>query len=520
VSGTSWNSFRRRREIIMTDEYSDLAVHRMGRFFLCGTAGLFRGIFMCSQSIGLFFVLCSSLVLGFGTAQAQPQGPDTLWTYTYATPYNDDAQSIAAVADGGFVVGGRTWDPDSGYHALLIRLDSEGHEEWTQTYPYWGRINAIAPFPDGGWALASGDPPFCTMKIIRTDSLGNEQWMRCITQGIYIEEAVSIVRTTDGGLVKLSEGGWLSSPDVDLVRLSPDGDSLWTRSYGGAAEDHGGAVLATEDGGFFVAGSTNHQAWVFITDSLGEMLWHSTFGDPVLTERLWAACKTPSGDYAVAGIWQAESAAYHPFAACVTPYGDTLWTRYFPYLGQGSFHSVAALLDGRILVGGGHVVVNDDVYLAVLLTADGDTVWTAHYDSPVEDVGRALCLTPDSGFAMAGFQSTIAENSENIWVVRTESLYPASAEDLIAPVQFALPSAYPNPFNSTTSIRFVTGIPGRVDLKVYDATGRFVRSILSGLYPSGEHRATFDGRGLPSGNYYYVLSYNAGISSGRMVLLK
>ena len=456
----------------------------------------------------------------FAAASAFTQPPDPLWPYTYASPYNDDAQSIASVSDGGFVVGGKTWDPDSGYHALLIRLDANGHEQWTQTYPFWGRINAIASFTDDGWALASGEAVFCRMKIIRTDSLGNVQWQRCIYHPD-MEEAVGIAATLDGGVVAVSEGGWGAAPDIFLVRLSAGGDSLWAHSYGGPAEDHGGAVLLREDGGFFVTGSRNHQAWVFITDSLGEMLWDSTFGDPTLTERLWAACETPSGDYAVAGIWQANgSGAYHPFAACVTPYGDTLWTRYFPYLGQGSFHSVAVLPDGNIVLGGSNSETYDLGYLVVLLTAIGDTVWTTRYNTPLEDAGRALCLTPDSGFAITGYQHPDMVDQNDIWVIRSESLYLQSSDETFTPLNISIVNAYPNPFNSVTSIRFVTNSSGIVDLGIYDVTGRFVRNLLAGFYPAGEHQTLFDAQGLASGIYFAKLTTPSHELSQKFLLLR
>lgn len=446
--------------------------------------------------------------------QAQP---DTLWTYTYASPYNDDAYAIAPVADGGFVVGGKTWNPDSGYRPLLIRLDAEGQEQWARVYPRNpSSVNAIASLANGGWALASGAGPFCRMMIIRTDSLGNMEWLRCINH-VYMDKAVGIAATPDGGMAALSEGGWGIAPDIYLVRLNGDGDSLWAQSYGGPAEDHGGAVLLTDDDGFFIAGSTNHQAWAIKTDSLGVMQWDTTFGDPTLTERLLAACRTPTGDFAVAGWWQNNSSsAYNPFAACVSASGDTMWTRVFPNLGHGLFTSVSCLPDGNIVLGGR----GSDTYVVVLLTAAGDTLWTARYDTPIDDVGTALCLAPDSGFAMAGYRHTMAENSHDIWVVRSESLYATSANQRIPPLQFALTSAYPNPFNGATTIRFSLPRPMRVALRVYNVLGREVITLVDGRISCGESQVIFDGGGLPSGVYFARLNAGEFAATRKLLLLR
>ena len=439
-----------------------------------------------------------------GVNTAIPQPPDTLWTYTYAGPYDDEASAIVPVVGGGFLIGGKTRSSAS-YYPLLIRLDANGREQWTHTYSYLGNINAIASFPDGGWALASGEPVFCRMKVVRTDSAGNVQWERCINEGVYGEEAVGIAVTSDGGMLALSEGGWSAAPDIDLVRLSADGDSLWAQTYGGSAEDHGGAALTMEDGGFFIAGSQNHQAWVFITDSAGNMLWNSAFGDPTLTERLWAACETPTGDYAVAGMWQG-SIGYHPFAACVAPYGDTLWTRYFPYLGYGSFRSITVLPDGNILIGGGNAEGSDDGYLAVLLTAGGDTIWTVRYNTPITDAGRTLCLAPDSGFAMAGYQGTIAGNSKNIWVLRTASLLSKGVTPFAPISNFQLLVNYPNPFNATTVLQFAVPRTSRVMIRAYDVLGREVGTISDAVYSTGEHSIPWRCPDCASGVYWVQMS--------------
>ena len=104
---------------------------------------------------------------------------------------------------------------------------------------------------------------------------------------------------------------------------------MWSRAYGGAAEDHGGAVLAFSNNGFFIAGSQNHQAWVFETDSLGDIQWSTMFGSPQLTERLYAAAIMPNGDYVVAGVQARDDWTFNPYAARIDAMGDTIWTRKF-----------------------------------------------------------------------------------------------------------------------------------------------------------------------------------------------
>ncbi len=85
---------------------------------------------------------------------------------------------------------------------------------------------------------------------------------------------------------------------------------------------------------------------------------------------------------------------------------------------------------------------------------------------------------------------------------------------------FKLGKAYPNPFNPSTSISFTLQNAGPVEVTVFDAKGRLVKTLLSGNVSSGTHEVRFDADELPSGLYLYRLSTRAGSASESVVLLK
>jgi len=89
-----------------------------------------------------------------------------------------------------------------------------------------------------------------------------------------------------------------------------------------------------------------------------------------------------------------------------------------------------------------------------------------------------------------------------------------------APTTFAVTSAYPNPFNPSTSIAFTLPEASRVTLNVYDVNGRQVASLVNGMMDAGSHRVTFDGSSLSSGVYLYVLKNADQTATGKMVLMK
>lgn len=102
---------------------------------------------------------------------------------------------------------------------------------------------------------------------------------------------------------------------------------------------------------------------------------------------------------------------------------------------------------------------------------------------------------------------------------------------ILEPVESDVPSAftlmqnYPNPFNLSTKIEFTLGVPGDVEVTIYDILGRNIRELASGYYPAGSHTIQFDGTDnrdipLPSGMYFYVVRTGDFVESKKMILLK
>jgi hypothetical protein len=73
------------------------------------------------------------------------------------------------------------------------------------------------------------------------------------------------------------------------------------------------------------------------------------------------------------------------------------------------------------------------------------------------------------------------------------------------PLFYALGTNYPNPFNSTTHIRFTLPTREHVILNVYTILGRKVRTLVNGTLPAGSHEVTFHAEHLSSGLYLYRL---------------
>jgi hypothetical protein len=93
------------------------------------------------------------------------------------------------------------------------------------------------------------------------------------------------------------------------------------------------------------------------------------------------------------------------------------------------------------------------------------------------------------------------------------------------PAEFSLAPAYPNPFNPSTQIRFSVPQAGHVSLKVYDAVGRHVRTLVDETRSASQYTVTWDGQrdsgaAAAAGVYLYKLEANGSSQARRMVLVK
>jgi len=86
---------------------------------------------------------------------------------------------------------------------------------------------------------------------------------------------------------------------------------------------------------------------------------------------------------------------------------------------------------------------------------------------------------------------------------RTQML--ANTEVVItSPKDFVMTQNFPNPFTSTTSIRYFLKQPGIVHLLIYDLAGREISSLEQNWRESGQwYTTTFDASNLPGGLYFY-----------------
>jgi hypothetical protein len=90
--------------------------------------------------------------------------------------------------------------------------------------------------------------------------------------------------------------------------------------------------------------------------------------------------------------------------------------------------------------------------------------------------------------------------------------------DVLSAPNFTLLQNFPNPATDVTRINYELNEAGRVNVKVYDITGKQVMSIEEGLLPAGTHRTVLNVNDLPAGVYQYTLTVGENQLTRKMVV--
>ncbi len=163
-----------------------------------------------------------------------------------------------------------------------------------------------------------------------------------------------------------------------------------------------------------------------------------------------------------------------------------------------------------------------DVFATVLLS--GDTVaqqpFVLMYAPESREESPDIAI--QDGFVYATWQSNYGfRNGWNIYgsVTSVADVVSAINERENSPAGFELGANYPNPFNPVTRIVYKLAAAQKVTLKVYDISGRLVRTLVDGRQPSGAHTVDFNAEGLASGLYFYTLTTSGGMTKTRKMIL-
>jgi hypothetical protein len=149
------------------------------------------------------------------------------------------------------------------------------------------------------------------------------------------ESAACVRETTDGGYVILGKtySFGAGEDDIWLLKVNAEGDTVWTRTYGGEDYEYGACLQVTKDGGFVIVGSTGSfgagggDIWLLKTDQYGDTLWSKLYGGDLYEHGCYVSEIEDSGYLIVGGTSSFGAGIYDIWVIRTDAAGDTVWTR-------------------------------------------------------------------------------------------------------------------------------------------------------------------------------------------------
>ena len=262
---------------------------------------------------------------------------------------------------------------------------------------------------------------------------------------------------------------------VSAPAIAQAPDTLWTRTYGGTDWDEGCSVQECAGGGFIIAGVTgafggDYDVYLIRTNADGDTLWTKTYGE---TGDDWGCSvqECAGGGFVIAGVTYS--------------------------FGAGSY----------------------DVYL-IRTDSEGDTLWTKTCGGTGGDYGESVQECAEGGFIIAGRTKSFGAGSYDVYLIRISEIGVEETEVRCQKSDVRL-EVYPNPSFGNAVIKYGLPEKANVSLRLYDISGRMVKTLYSGAQEKGYHTINVGTYcNMPTGIYFIRFETNDYKATRKLTIMR
>jgi hypothetical protein len=275
-------------------------------------------------------------------------------------------------------------------------------------------------------------------------------------------------KSTDGDIVDKTTNDF----DFWLLKVTPEGEKVWSKTYGGSEDDEAADISKTSDGGYILTGysrsidgdvSSNAgflDYWIIKVNSVGVKQWEKSFGFPG-SDRAYSVIETAEGNFFVTGYFDvsacdpdnpidnpcpgndltgdqtgdsrsAKHGAGEYWGILMDANGTKIWRRYFGGTNNDRGYGAVQTSDGGFLMVGSSESTDYDIIddkgsydlWAVRLDANGNKLWTKSFGGSEIDGGWGVTKTRDGNYLMVGDTRSSDQDVSNskgggdLWAVK------------------------------------------------------------------------------------------------------
>ena len=293
-------------------------------------------------------------------------------------------------------------------------------------------IQFVQSTNDGGYIVASGYSDYIIVKI---NANGSTQWQHSYG-GSSLDRLNTIIETSDGGYLlagySYSSDGNISGnygySDYWIVKTNSSGVFQWEQNYGGASYETLTDVIATNDGGYLLTGTSrssdgnvggnngNDDYWIVKTDAVGALQWEKNYGGSN-SDGLVSAKQTSDGGYLLGGHSNSSdgnvssnNGGYDYWIVKINSFGTLQWEKNYGGSSSETCSNIAETNDGGFIIGGSSSSSDGNVggnnggrdYWIVKTNSSGVLQWEQNYGSANNETLLAVQEMSDDGFLLLG----------------------------------------------------------------------------------------------------------------------
>jgi len=422
------------------------------------------------------------------------------WAARYDGPasFQDGGRAMAIDGEGNIYVTGMSWGSGTSDDYATVKYGSTGVQQWVARYDGPGSVSdgatAIAIDGEGNiYVTGTSGEDYATVKY---NSSGVQQWEARYDGPGDDEDYATAMAIDDAGNVYVT--GWSLGSEADndyaTVKYNSSGVEQWAARYDGPAggDDLAFAVGVDGSGNVYATGTSSGDYATVKYNSSGVEQWAARYDGPASGNDLaFAMAVDGSGNVYAAGTSSGDYATVK-----YSPSGAQQWVaRYDGPASGGGVYAIAVDGTGSVYVTGyseGSGTSTD--YATVKYNSSGGEEWVVRYDGPASGNDEAFALALDgignvyvtglSDGSGTGWDYATIKYSQDGGIAEKQKPEIADYELQVAQLTYA---------PAGVEISYFLPVSTWLSLRIYDATGREVKTLVSERSPAGEHRVTWDG---------------------------
>lgn len=263
--------------------------------------------------------------------------------------------------------------------------------------------------------------------LIKSSKTGNQIWKKEFAIGGIQGIINSVAEASSHELFMCGTVTRNVNQQMLLVKANSNGDTVWTKTYGGANSDYGYQITKTADGNILMCGTTNSQIdghndiFLVKVDLNGDTLWTRTFHDPD-QEVPFSLKQTQNGDFIISGTNEDPGQYRDLYMLRVGNNGNKLWDQ---KIGPADWKwglSVTELTNTDLVVCGRHTSGGYNQILVVKTDASGNLQWEKEFGATgaSNEEANSVKQNADGSISLTGMMQNLPAQKVDAFLLKLD----------------------------------------------------------------------------------------------------